>query len=143
MWKVPIPVVVTVAAFLGPVPAGAQDVFVERASYRFLDSRLTIHVHADVPGELQVIRGRSGRLQVRATSHGGLAAFGFQDRGIRRLNLSSLGGESVRYLVVVPGRVRVDVQLPDRDASVGLAALERAARFEWDGPGEGQESSGG
>jgi hypothetical protein len=121
-------------AVLCALPAGAQNASVERANYTFLGSKLAIHVEAEVPGELQVIRGRSGRLGVRAVSWGGLAAFGLQDRGTARLNLTGLGGEEVSYLVVVPTRARVTVWLPDREAPEGLATLESSAVFRWEPP---------
>lgn len=139
-----IPSSLLVAAALLAVPAQAQERWVERAEYRFLGGQLNIEVESDVPGEIQIVRGRSGLLQVRAVSQGGVAAFGFQDRGTPRLNLTGIGGERLTYVVVVPTRTRVRVWLPDRDVPKSLGSLQRTARFGWEAaevPGRG--SGGG
>jgi len=119
------------------VPGGelaAQDAVVERATYRFLQPRLHIHVDSEVPGRLQVVRGRAGRVEVRGLSEGGIAAFGLQDRGSPRLNLTGLGGQKVTWVVVVPARIRVSVGLPEEPLPKGISTMESSALFQWEAP---------
>jgi len=95
-----------------PVRVAAQEYEVTRRSYTFLDNTLTIRVLAEAPGELHVIRGERGRIEVAARSDDGFPGFGLGSSGARELRLTAPGAERVRYLVVVPERVRVSVLLP-------------------------------
>lgn len=120
-----------VAAAVFAPATEAQQPLEERLSHTFLANRVVIDVQAEVPGELQVVRGRSGQLLARALSEGGLAAAGLEERGTPRLNLTGVGGERVTYVVVVPARTQVTVRLPDRIESEGMSHGEGFAVFRW------------
>ena len=85
---------------------------VTRRSYTFLEDRLVVAVHAEAPGELQVVRGQRGRVEVAARSRDGFAGFGLGGDYTRQLRLTAVGSERVQYVVVVPEHVAVSVQLP-------------------------------
>jgi hypothetical protein len=94
-----------------PVAAEAQR-DVTRRAYTFLEDRLVVAVHAEAPGELQVVRGQRGRIEVAARSSDGFAGFGLGGYLTRRLSLTAVGSDAVQYLVVVPEHVHVSVILP-------------------------------
>jgi hypothetical protein len=91
--------------------SGQRDV--TRRAYTFLENRLVVAVHAEAPGELQVIRGQRGRIEVAARARDGFAGFGLGGELTRQLSLTAVGSDAVQYLVVVPEHVMVRVQLPD------------------------------
>lgn len=95
-----------------PAAASAQR-DVTRRAYTFLEDRLVVAVHAEAPGELQVVRGQRGRVEVAARSRDGFAGFGLGGDYTRQLSLTAVGSDEVQYLVVVPEHVAVSVQLPN------------------------------
>jgi hypothetical protein len=99
------------ACALPAAASGQRDV--TRRAYTFLEDRLVVAVHADAPGELQVMRGQRGRIEVAARAQDGFAGFGLGGHLTRELSLTAVGSDAVQYLVVVPEHVLVRVQLPD------------------------------
>jgi hypothetical protein len=112
-----------------PADADAQR-DVTRRSYTFLENRLVVAVHAEAPGELQLVRGQPGRLEVAARSRDGFAGFGLGGDITRQLHLTAVGSETVHYLVVVPEHVVVRVQLPD-GATRSVPSRQGISRYSW------------
>jgi hypothetical protein len=113
-----------------PAPARAQTADVDRRVYTFLDNRLEVAVVTDAPGELQVVRGERGRIEVASRSSDGFAGAGLGGALTRQLRLTAVGTGDVQYLVVVPEHVNVRVYLPDGESAT-LASSEPAASFSW------------
>jgi hypothetical protein len=105
---------------------------VTRRAYTFLGDRLVVAVHAEAPGELQVVRGQRGRIEVAARSRDGFAGFGLGGDITRQLRLTAVGSEAVQYLVVVPEHVAVSVQLP-RGAPASAPTRNGVATYRWGG----------
>lgn len=132
-----------VAAALTPSDAAARQSDVVRRSYPFLGDRLIVHVTAEAPGTLRVIRGHRGQIEVAGRSNDGFVGFGIADQPVRQLRLTAVGDGRVDYLVVVPEEVRLSVQLPERTAE--LSPRQASASYEWgdvapaapSGPGSG------
>lgn len=99
------------AALLPSAASAQRDV--TRRAYTFLEDRLVVAVHAQAPGELHVVRGQRGRVEVAARSRDGFAGFGLGGDYTRQLSLTAVGSDEVQYLVVVPEHVAVSVQLPN------------------------------
>ena len=131
-------VVVVLAAWPAAVPAQEDDV--SRRAYPFLDERLLVLVETEVPGTLRVVRGGRGQVEVAGRSREGFVGFGMGGEVTRQLRLTSVGGENVEYLVVVPERVRLTVRLPGR-AGTDVAPRQESAVFRWGaGTDSGTES---
>jgi hypothetical protein len=124
-------------AVLVPGAADAQR-DVTRRTYTFLEDRLVVAVHAEAPGELQVVRGQRGRVEVAARSRDGFAGFGLGGDFTRQLRLTAVGSEAVQYLVVVPEHVAVSVLLP-RGGSAHVPDRDGIATYRW---GDDSEVSG-
>jgi hypothetical protein len=122
--------VAIVAAF--PGAAAGQETDVTRREYTFLSNHLDVAVLAEAPGVLHVVRGQQGRIEVAARSREGFAGFGLGGNVTRELRLSAVGSESVQYMVVVPERVTVRVQLPDGQRR-SLGPAQRAGTYSWAG----------
>lgn len=120
-----------IAAVL-PAYAHAQH-DVTRRSYTFLEDRLVVAVHAEAPGELQVLRGQRGRVEVAARSRDGFAGFGLGGDYTRQLSLTAVGSDAVHYLVVVPEHVAVSVQLP-RGGAAQVPTRDGVAIYRWGNP---------
>lgn len=112
-----------------PAPAAAQR-DVTRRAYTFLEDRLVVAVHAEAPGELQVVRGQRGRIEVAARSRDGFAGFGLGGNITRQLSLTAVGSEAVQYLVVVPEHVAVSIVLPGGGAA-GVPMSGGVAIYRW------------
>jgi hypothetical protein len=67
---------------------------------------------------------------VAGRAQDGFVGFGLGGDVTRQLRLTSVGGERVEYLVVVPEYVRLTVQLPDRRGS-DVAPRQQSAVFRW------------
>lgn len=120
---------VAVAALVPDTALVAQDYEVSRQSWTFLDRRLVINVVGTAPGELQLVRGGRGRIEVAARSDFGFPGFGLGGNFTRELRLTAVGADQVQFLVVVPERVTVSIRLPDG----GRASLPtRAAHGSWE-----------
>lgn len=116
------------AAILPGTADAQRDV--TRRAYTFLEDRLVVAVHAEAPGELQVVRGRRGRIEVAARSSDGFAGFGLGGDFTRRLRLTAIGSDAVQYLVVVPEHVRVSVVLP-HGGSADVPDHDGIATYRW------------
>jgi hypothetical protein len=112
-----------------PAAADAQR-DVTRRSYTFLEDRLVIEVLAEAPGELQVVRGQRGRVEVAARSSDGFAGFGLGGDFTRHLRLTAVGSDAVQYLVVVPEHVAVSVVLP-RGGTAHVPNRDGLASYRW------------
>ena len=112
-----------------PAAADAQR-DVTRRSYTFLEDRLVIEVLAEAPGELQVVRGQRGRVEVAARSSDGFAGFGLGGDYTRQLRLTAIGSDAVQYLVVVPEHVAVSVVLP-RGGTAHVPHRDGLASYRW------------
>ncbi|CAN5636473.1 hypothetical protein BH23GEM9_BH23GEM9_06190 [soil metagenome] len=123
-------ILVLAAAMLAPAAARAQELDVARRSFPFIESRLEVAVVAALPGELQVIRGERGRIDVAARSTDGFPGFGLGGSLTPQLQLTAVGSGEVRYLVVVPHDVRVRVRLPNGE-SADIAPRAGAATYRW------------
>jgi hypothetical protein len=124
----------TLAAGLAAAPGvHAQEWDVTRRTYAFLDDRLVINVIADAGGELQVVRGDNGRVEVAARSNDGFPGFGLGGDITRELRLTAVGANRVQYLVVVPEHVRVTVRLPG-GSQTSLASRAPSGRYNWQAP---------
>ena len=110
-------------------PAAAQK-DVARRSFTFLDNNLVIQVVSEKPGELRVIRGEHGRIDVSARAPDGVPAFSLGGRQEDHLVLTSVGSDKTEFVVVVPEEVRVRVVLPDRK-SLDIASERPAATYKW------------
>jgi hypothetical protein len=119
-------------------PAAAQN-DVARRSFTFFNNDLIIEVLDRSAGELRVIRGGNGRVDVAARALGGFAGFGLGGIVRDRLRLSSMGAYRVEYLVQVPDNIRVQVQMPNQDLTPAVGGSE--ATFRWEALPE--DTSGG
>jgi len=116
-------------------PAAAQN-DVARRSFNFFNNDLIIEVLDRSAGELRVIRGGHGRVDVAARALGGFAGFGLGGIVNDRLRLSAMGAYRVEYLVSVPDNIRLQVQLPNGDLTPAQGGSE--ATFRWEAaPTEG------
>lgn len=103
------------AMLLGATGAQAQEEDLSRRQFTFLDNILTIEVVADMPGQLQVVRGENGRLDVAGRVPGGIPAFALGGREENVLRLTAVGGNHADFVVIVPEDAMVKVKLPERD----------------------------
>ncbi|HEX6133636.1 MAG TPA: hypothetical protein VFZ24_06725 [Longimicrobiales bacterium] len=116
-------------ALVLPAAADAQR-DVTRRAFTFLEDRLIVAVHAEAPGELQVVRGQRGRIEVAARARDGFAGFGLGGNITRELSLTAVGSEAVQYLVVVPEHVAVSVVLPG-GGTAGVPRTGGVATYRW------------
>lgn len=106
------PILAALALLLAAPALSAQEYETTRRSFLFFGRDLAIEVSADSPGAIQVIRGEPGRLEVAAQAEDGLTAFALGGLSGNRLRLNALGAANASYIVVVPERVHVSIQLP-------------------------------
>jgi hypothetical protein len=127
-----------ISAFTATLTAGAggQEYAVTRQSFGIYSNSLEIEVLATAPGQLQVIRGSDGRVDVAAYAARGVAAFGLT-RQPPVLRLTALGAIGADYVVVVPERASVRVRLPGRRTWENVNGGSRA--FRWDSVPEPRE----
>lgn len=117
--------------------AQAQEYQLSRRSFTFLDNTLTVEVIADMPGQLQVVRGEPGRIDVAGRVPGGLPAFALGGREENQLRLTAVGGDHADFVVIVPEDAMVRVKLPDRNwRQIGMN--ENLGEYSW---GLSQKSS--
>lgn len=102
-----------------PLTAAAQEQDVARGSYPYFQRTLTVAVNADVPGELQVIRGRAARVEVAALASPGVATFAMGGYRGDELLLTAAGAERAVFIITVPERVYVSVRAPGTSRSLG------------------------
>ena len=122
---------ITVAVALAAAPGvHAQEWDVTRRTYTFLEDRLVINIIADAGGELQVVRGELGRVEVAARSNDGFPGSGLGGEITRELRLTAVGADRVQFLVVVPEHVRVTIRTPG-GAESSLASRAQSGRYTW------------
>ena len=119
---------IALAALLPAAASAQRDV--TRRAYTFLEDRLVVAVHAEAPGELQVVRGQRGRVEVAARSRYGFAGFGLGGDYTRQLSLTAVGSDEVQYLVVVPEHVYVRVQLPN-GGTADVPGRDGVSTYRW------------
>lgn len=114
-----------------PSPVSGQEYAVSRRAFTFFDTRLDIEVAATSAGQLQILRGESGRIDVAAHAAEGLASFALATEMSPTLSLTAAGAKQSEYIVSVPERVTVRVKLPGRS---GWSSAEPfgVSRFRWD-----------
>lgn len=127
-------VVVAALALAGPL-AAQQNVV--RGSYTAVSRDLTIVVRTDAPGELRLVHGTWGRIDVVARARHGVPVTSFGGRYGGELNLSNLGGEEVEYYVAVPPEARVTVRLPGSRSGASFSTVSDQASYAWDTPPAG------
>lgn len=120
---------IALLALLAWTPLAAQEWQVARERFAFAGSRLTIHVDAEAPGSLHVIRGSPGSVSVASRTESGFAGAGLAEND--ELTLSAVGAAAVDYMVTVPENVRVSVRLPGRMYGDAVAGHARSRSFEW------------
>jgi hypothetical protein len=120
------------AMLLSATGVQAQDEELSRRQFTFLDNILTIEVVADMPGQLQVVRGENGRLDVAGRVPGGIPAFALGGREENVLRLTAVGGNHADFVVIVPEDAMVKVRLPERDwKQIGMT--EPNGIYSWGG----------
>jgi hypothetical protein len=123
--------ILTALALAAALPAAADaQRDVTRRAYTFLEDRLVVAVLAEAPGELQVVRGQRGLVEVAARSRDGFAGFGLGGDFTRQLSLTAVGSDAVQYLVVVPEHVAVSVVLP-RGGTSHVPGRDGVATYRW------------
>ncbi|HEX7091246.1 MAG TPA: hypothetical protein VF192_13980 [Longimicrobiales bacterium] len=116
-------------------PVAAQETEVARRTFTFVNNDLTIEVLGRSPGELHLIRGQAGQIEVAARTDDGIAGFGLAGEARDRLKLTAVGGDRVTFLVVVPTDLRVRVELPEQPVAEIFGSLDQAATYSWLGAG--------
>lgn len=122
--------------------ARAQEHHLTRRQFTFFDNSLTVEVVADMPGQLQVIRGEPGRIEVAARVPGGIPAFALGGREGDKLRLTAVGGDHADFVVIIPEDATVRVQLPDRHGHQ-IKSLQRSGRYTWGDQSEASTRSNG
>ena len=115
----------------------AQEYELTRRQFTFFDNSLTVEVVADMPGQLQVMRGEPGKIEVAARVPGGIPAFALGGREYDKLRLTAVGGERADFVVIIPEDATVRVQLPDRHDHQ-VKSQQRSGKYTW---GEVKEAS--
>jgi hypothetical protein len=110
---------------------------VARRQFAFFDNSLTVEVVADMPGQLQLVRGEAGRIEVAGRVPGGIPTFSLGGRENDKLRLTAVGGDRADFVVVIPEDATVRVQLPDRHGHQ-MKSLHRAGKYTW---GEKEDAS--
>jgi hypothetical protein len=125
------------AVLLAATGAEAQEHELSRRSFSFFDNILTVEVVADMPGQLQLVRGEAGRIDVAGRVPGGIPAFALGGREENQLKLTAVGGAHADFVVIVPEDAMVKVKLPDRNwRQVGMS--QQSGEYRW---GENQKAS--
>jgi hypothetical protein len=102
------------ALLLATTAATARPCEIERRTYPFFATRLTIEVHAGSPGALEVLRGGRGRIEVAGCADRAILGTAPPRAPGEPLRLTAVGGDDVRWLVIIPAGVHVTVDLPGR-----------------------------
>ncbi len=118
------------ATMLGATSANAQEHELSRRQFTFLDNTLTVEIVADMPGQLQIVRGEPGRIDVAGRVPGGIPAFALGGREENQLRLTALGGRNANFVVAVPEDAMVRVKLPDRHAHQ-IRSMQRSGNYTW------------
>ena len=122
--------VMLVAALLAANSANAQEDELSRRSFSFFDNILSVEVVATMPGQLQVVRGEAGRIDVAGRVPGGIPAFALGGREENQLRLTAVGGNHADFVVIVPEDAMVKVKLPDRNwKQIGMT--QESGQYTW------------
>lgn len=121
----------TVAVVVATLPVAAQEIDVSRRSFAFFDRSLTVEVASEAAGELHVVRGGRGRVEVAARAEPGVASVALGGSQNDRLRLATAGAGYAEYIVVVPEQVQLHIVLPDGDYPV-LATGEGSTIYRWE-----------
>lgn len=133
--------VVVAAVLLSATTASAQEYEITRRSIPFFDNKLTIEVVADMPGELQVVRGEQGMIEVAARVDGGIPSFALGGRESDKLRLTALGGDEANFVVVVPEDAMVRVLLPG-EVGHQVGTTQKQGRYNWGAEGKKRSDAG-
>jgi hypothetical protein len=110
--------------------ANAQEHELSRRQFNFFDNSLTVEIVADMPGELQIVRGEPGKIDVAGRVPGGIPAFALGGREGDRLRLTALGGRRANFVVAIPEDAMVRVKLPNRQTRQ-VRSMQRSENYEW------------
>jgi hypothetical protein len=135
-----LPILSLTLVALAAKPVLAQDSGLDRRSFPFFDSHLTIEIRTESGGTLEVLRGGRGRIEVSSRAPEAVLAYAPPRATGGPLRLSASGGRTVQYIVVVPDGVQVNVQLPD-EPDLSPAAAHPAEVYKW-GPAGGVPEAG-
>lgn len=109
--------------------AHAQDSEFRR-TYTFFGDHLPVEVFGTPGGQLLVMRGGRGRLEVAARARRSVLSAAPPREPGAPLRLGAAGAGWTEWVVVVPEHVHVTVRVPGRDAAVP-ASTAAAAVYEW------------
>lgn len=126
------------AIFVVTASANAQEHELSRRQFNFFDNSLTVEIVADMPGQLQIIRGEPGRIDVAGRVPGGIPAFALGGREYDQLRLTALGGSHADFVVAVPEDAIVRVKLPNRHTHQ-VRSMQRSSNYKWQAMEKGAE----
>ncbi|HEY0672755.1 MAG TPA: hypothetical protein VGD27_10835 [Longimicrobiales bacterium] len=130
--------VLLAAVLFSTSTAFAQERGLSRRQFPFFDNKLTVEIVADMPGQLQLVRGEPGMIEVAARVPGGIPAFALGGREGDRLRLTAVGGDHADFVLIIPEDAMVRVLLPDRN-SHQVNSMQKSGRYNW---GEMTKGSG-
>ncbi len=119
----------SLVALFAATPLDAQQWQVAREQFAFAGRQLTVNVEVEVEGTLRIIRGAPGIVRVSGRTPDGITAAGLTAE--EEITLTALAEGPVEYVVSVPGRVWVDVYLPDRVVVESIGTQQRTATYQW------------
>ncbi len=123
-------VLLLAASLCAASSAQAQEHELSRYSFTFFDNTLTVEVLADMPGQLQVVRGEPGRINVAGRVPGGVPAFALGGREENHLRLTAVGGNRADFVVIVPEDAMVRVKLPEQNwRQIGMT--QPSGQYTW------------
>jgi hypothetical protein len=128
------------ATVLAANTASAQEFELSRRQFNFFDNSLTVEIVADMPGQLQIIRGEPGKIDVAGRVPGGIPAFALGGREYDQLRLTALGGNHANFVVAVPEDAIVRVKLPNRHTHQ-LRSMQRSSNYTWEAMEKGAEDN--
>ena len=123
-------VLLLAAILFGATGASAQEHELSRRQFNFFDNSLTVEVVADMPGQLQIVRGEPGKIEVAGRVPGGIPAFALGGREGDKLRLTALGGRRADFVVAVPEDAMVRVTLPNRHTRQ-MRSMQRSENITW------------
>ena len=119
-----------VALAFNATGANAQEHELSRRQFNFFDNSLTVEIVADMPGQLQIVRGEPGKIDVAGRVPGGIPAFALGGRDYDKLRLTALGGRRADFVVAVPEDAIVRVTLPNRHTRQ-MRSMQRSENITW------------
>lgn len=110
--------------------AQAQELELSRRQFNFFDNSLTVEIVADMPGQLQIVRGEPGKIDVAGRVPGGIPGFALGGRDGDKLRLTALGGRRADFVVAVPEDAIIRVTLPNRHTRQ-VRSMQRSENYTW------------